>query len=366
MNILILTGNPINGAGGVERFCRDLIRICSRKGWRVQVLTPHDLAGRSVQLNAFTELLWAYRLGRVASRLVKKVDLVISNGIWGSWVDENFLRVNVYHGTWAGNYIKGQPRSPKKWVGRQLRTWAERQSGRNAINVAVSESVKGEVEQYYGLTVYRVIENGVDLDLFSPPSVEERLVNKKNLGLAPGRVLALYTGRMEWGKGIDRLNDLAKKIKTSTLKPPIEFCVVTPKIERKFYSRHIRYVIGDSVEKVLRAYRAADVFIFPSRYEGCEYVTLEALATGLLVIGTPTGAMQMLKERDPVLGRYIVDVCSVEALREKLEDYLVLSEEERTVVSRLARQYVEKWASLDLFERKWVTLIEEVSSRGKH
>jgi len=244
--------------------------------------------------------------------------------------------------------------------------WLERRSGRNAINVAVSESVREEVEHYYGLKVAYVIENGVNLQRFAPPSSEEKRVNKTRLGVDPDKVMALYVGRMEWGKGIDRLNELIHRVKNSRLSSAVEFCVVTPRIEKDFFSQHAQYVIGDNINRVLRAYRAADVFIFPSRYEGCEYVTLEALAVGLPVIGTPTGAMQMIKERDPVLGRYIVDDCSVEALMQKLENYLALSQEEREELSRQARRYAEKWASLELFRQKWEALIEEVSSYGKH
>jgi len=365
MNILILTANPVSTVGGVERFCHDLTEMCRDKGWRARVLTPHNLAGRAISLTAIVEPLWAYRLGRAAARLLRNTDLVISNGIWGSWVDKSIPRLNVYHGTWAGNYIKGQPRSPRKWVGRQVRTWLERRSGRNAINVAVSKSVKKEVERYYSLSVACVIENGVDLQRFAPPTAEEKRANKTRLGLDPDKVVALYVGRMEWRKGIDRLNELAGHVKSSDLNTAVEFCVITPRIEKDYFTRHIRYVIGDNIDRVLQAYRAADVFVFPSRYEGYEYVTLEALATGLPVIGTPTGAMQMIKERDPVLGDYIVDDCSVEALKKKLEHYLALSQEEREELSRHARRYAEEWASLKLFRQKWATLIEELSNHGK-
>lgn len=365
MNILILTANPVSIVGGVERFCHDLIEMCRNKGWGARVLTPHDLAGRTLSFNAIVEPLWAYRLGRAATRLLRDTDLVVSNGIWGSWVDESVPRVNVYHGTWAGNYLMGQPRSPRKWVGRQVRTWLERRSGRNATNVAVSESVKKEVERYYGLTVPWVIENGVDLQRFVPPTEEEKQANKERLGFDPDKAVALYVGRMEWRKGIDRLNELVGLVKNSDLSSAIEFCVVTPKIEKNFFSRNVRYVIGDNIGKVLQAYQAADVFVFPSRYEGCEYVTLEALATGLPVIGISTGAMQMIKQRDPVLGRYIVDDYSVEALQRKLENYLGLPREKRRELSRHARQYAEEWASLELFRQKWAALIEEVGGCDK-
>jgi glycosyltransferase involved in cell wall biosynthesis len=170
---------------------------------------------------------------------------------------------------------------------------------------------------------------------------------------------------MELRKGIDRLNELAGQVKSSHLSSAVEFCVVTPRIEKSFFSRHVRYVIGDNRDRVLQVYQAADVFLFPSRYEGCEYVTLEALATGLPVIGTSTGAMQMIKERNPVLGRHIVDDCSVEALMQKLENYLALSQEEREELSRHARRYAEEWVSLELFRQKWATLIEELGDHGK-
>jgi glycosyltransferase involved in cell wall biosynthesis len=328
------------------------------------VLTPHDLAGRAVALNAVTELLWAYRLGRTAARLLRDSDLVVSNGIWGSWVDSSVPRVNVFHGTWAGYYIMGQWRSPRKWVGKRVRTWLERRSGRNAINVAVSESVKKEVEQYYGLAVACVIENGVDLKRFTPPTTEAKRSNKAQLGLDPDKIVALYVGRMEWGKGIDRLNELAGRVKSSDLSSAVEFCVVTPRIEKSFFSRHVRYVMGNNMDRVLQAYQAADVLLFPSRYEGWGFAVFEALASGVPVIGTPTGAMQMIKQRDQELGRYIADDFSVEALLMNLENYLGLSQEEREELSWRARRYAEEWASLELFCQKWTTLIEGLGDHG--
>ena len=365
MNILIVNGSPITHPGGVEQFCRDFVEMCRDRGWNVSVLTPHDLGAQSVALDAFGEALWAYRVGKAASRYLMDVDLVVSNGIWGSWIAKSVPRINVYHGTWAGNYREGQPRSLRKSVGREVRTWLERRSGRNAINVAVSETVKREVEEHYHLAVDCVIENGVDLRRFSPPTDHERLADRARLGFKPHDIVALYVGRMEWRKGIDQVNELARRLKESKEAFSIEFCVVTPEIERRFWSPHVRYIIGDNLDRVVQAYRAADVFVFPSRYEGCEFVTLQALATGLPVIGTSTGAMHMVRQRDDVLGAYISVAYSTDTFQRNVERYLGLTREEREDLSHRARRYAEQWASLELFRRRWTTLIQEVVDSGQ-
>src|SRR5439155_5926635 len=47
-----------------------------------------------------------------------------------------------------------------------------------------------------------------------------------------------------------------------------------------------------------RYYRSADVFVLPTEYEGYGMAVAEAVASGLPVISTPTGAIPQLVGRD--------------------------------------------------------------------
>jgi len=362
MRILLVTANPVDTAGGVERFCRILIDVCKEKSWKVDVLTPAHIAGHLVSANALKELYWTYRLGHLIKKPGKSYDVVISNVVWGAWVPSTVPHIHVYHGTWAGNYNSYERLTAKQRVGRAIRKWLQRRSGREAINVAVSERVKEEIERYYKLRVAAVIENAVDLEFFSPVSKKEKARLKQSEGIRPDQLMFLYVGRMQYLKGIDRFNEIASRINDGT-SVRASFVVLTPQIVPRYYQSSIHYIIGDNPEKIRLTYQAADALLFPSRYEGYEFATIEALASGLPVIGTAVGAMAMLKQRDEMLGEYILDSYDHGAMLALIERYLDLSEDKRQALSERARRYAEKWANMERFKEAWTKLIREVAGR---
>jgi len=362
MRILLVTANPVDSAGGVEHFCHMLICVCNEKGWKVDVFTPAHVADHLVSVNALKELYWTYRLGRLIKEERKGYDVIISNGVWGAWVPSTVPHIHVYHGTWVGNYDSKERLTAKQRVAKAIRKWLERRSGRRSINVAVSENVKKEIERYYKLKVTAVIENAVDLKVFFPVSGREKTRLKRSEGVRPDQPMFLYVGRMKYGKGIDRFNEIASRINDGS-SVRASFVVLTPQVVPRYHKSSIHYIIGDNPEKIRLAYQAADALLFPSRYEGYEFVTIEALASGLPVIGTAVGAMAMLKQRDQMLGRYILDSYNHEAMHALIERYLDLSEDERQVLSGRARRYAEKWANMERFKEAWTKLIWEVAGR---
>jgi len=363
MKILLITAYLVSNAGGVERFSCMLIEACEAKGWKVDVLTPAQVAGSLVSLNALKEFYWTYRLGRLIKGEAKSYDVVISNGDWGAWVPSTMSHINVYHGTWVGNYTSRKRLTAKQQVGKAIRKWLERRSGKFAVNVAVSESTKREIKRYYKLKVDAVIENAVDIKVFSPASHEEKPQLKQDLGLPPDQPILLYVGRMEYRKGIDRFNKLASLMNNSSSRT--NFIVLTPRVVPYYRKSSIHYIIGNNPEKIRMTYQAADVLLFPSRYEGYEFVTIEALASGLPVMGTAVGAMAMLKQREKILGEYILDSYNHRAMHMLIERYLSLSDGQRQALSERARHYAEKWASRDRFDYAWTKLIQEVASHAR-
>jgi GT2 family glycosyltransferase len=91
--------------------------------------------------------------------------------------------------------------------------------------------------------------------------------------------------------------------------------------------------------------RAADVFVFPSRYEACALVLLEALASGLPVVAArTTGGTELLTPESSVL---IHDADDVPALADAVND-LVASAEMRSRMRVAARRLAEShsWDSM--------------------
>ncbi|MGE0450894.1 MAG: glycosyltransferase family 4 protein [Vicinamibacterales bacterium] len=93
------------------------------------------------------------------------------------------------------------------------------------------------------------------------------------------------------------------------------------------------------------AYAAADLFVFPTRYEGYGMVVAEALARGIPVVSTPTGAIADLLGGDDPAGR-LVPPDHAAALAETLRDLMT----DRSALASLraaalrARDRLPTWA----------------------
>ncbi len=94
-------------------------------------------------------------------------------------------------------------------------------------------------------------------------------------------------------------------------------------------------------ERVRELYAEADVFAFPSRFEGMPNVVLEAMASGLPIIGTRIAGTEELVE-DGVNGVLLavddLDACAGACLR-----FVANTEERRTMGEASRRLVLEKW-----------------------
>ena len=119
-----------------------------------------------------------------------------------------------------------------------------------------------------------VIPNGVDVEKFTPRG------NYTN----SGKLKLLYVGVISLRKGVHYLNAAA-----GLAQPYIEKCsVIGGVVDKELIDRtpHLHYEGIKSHSGVAAALRAADVFVFPSLFEGMARAVLEAMASGLPVITT--------------------------------------------------------------------------------
>ena len=119
-----------------------------------------------------------------------------------------------------------------------------------------------------------VIPNGVDTKTFRPGN-NHAGADKLNL---------LYVGVISLRKGIHYLNDAAR-----LAQPYIEKCsVIGGVVDKELIGRtpYLQYEGMKSHSGVATALQAADVFVFPSLFEGMARAVLEAMASGLPVITT--------------------------------------------------------------------------------
>ena len=330
--VSVVTPSIDTRVGGVERFARSLEKAL-REDWSVELLSTGTEVPRNVARFG-GRFLWESRAAARAVNSGGPRDLLITNGTLGWGSSKATPRIHVFHGTLPGamrsNVALPMRERLRSAAGGGL---AEYLSARNALTVAVSRSAAEEVGRTFGIHVDRVIENGVDCELFRP---RDRAEGRARLGLPQDGRLALFVGRAEPRKGADiaaRAAELAGFQLAVAGARPISGAV------------HLGLL---SPESLAWAYSAADCVVFPTRYEACSYVVLEALASGVPLVTTPVGWARDLGRRVPDYRQLLAppDAPAIAgAMRRSLEDV--------RSATAAARELVISHNSLQGFEQRW-------------
>jgi teichuronic acid biosynthesis glycosyltransferase TuaC len=162
--------------------------------------------------------------------------------------------------------------------------------------IAVSHSLKATaIENGICESKIQVISNGVDNSFFHPGSKEQ---SRSKLGIKNSAKLIVSVGSIRRLKGFDILLDAIEHFRNDS-----DFrCVILGKVMEQSCHHEILDRISalgmESCVKLIGAkppdelidwLRAADLFVLPTRREGCCNAVLEALSTGIPVITTPAG-----------------------------------------------------------------------------
>lgn len=239
-----------------------------------------------------------------------------------------------------------------QWLYTSINARAEKQAFHHAKTVvAVSAKVAGElIDIGIPQSKIRVIVNGVDLQEFSPG-----MAARQKLGLPENVALALFAGDLRTTrKNLDTVLQSLVKV------PDLHLAVVGKIPGSPFPQLAIDLGIDQRVHfvgyrrDVNEIMRAVDFFVFPSRYEACSLVLLEALSSGLPVItAIATGGSELVTES---AGIVLQDTDDSEALAAALSN-LASNPSLRQQMGKMARAIAEKhsWtimaqAYLDLFE----------------
>jgi len=352
---VLVSPDVSNAAGGVERMCALLARVLEERGWRTTTVGP---TAEPTQ--------WQFRLAlgplvrsRSAAREVyaREPDLLVTNGYMGAGYGRGahsdgsagsasalhrVPRIHVYHGTSVGAVRAVGSTVTRRERIRHLIGHASAEAlsarGTSAV-VCVSDSAAREARRFYRVRGARVIANGIDTEVFSPQPREQA---RERLELTADGRYALFVGRLDEGKGARLLTAACERTGYELLvagrdagAEAINLGVLAPK-------------------ELAVAYSAADCVLFPSLYEACSYVVLEALACGVPLITTRVGWMPTLLAAVPEYERMCVEPV-LEQLVERLRE---LERIDTEPLSAAARAFVLEHNSLAAYAASWGELLE--------
>ena len=152
----------------------------------------------------------------------------------------------------------------------------------------------------------RGVPGGVDTKWFSPG--DGARAARMRLGLDPQQRLLVTVRRAEPRMGIDQLLRAVRILASEKVSLAVVGGGLLTDEFRRLSSElgidgRVRFVGRVPEEELPDWYRAADLFVLPTvAYEGFGMVTVEALASGVPVVGTPAGATpELLEPLDPRL-----------------------------------------------------------------
>ena len=168
------------------------------------------------------------------------------------------------------------------------RSWTRTWHSRARINLCTSEATRDYL-LHEGIKRIRVWPQGVDARLFHPSRASREWRVKLSGGRPEARIL-LYVGRLAPEKDIERLK-IALSAAPDTCLAIVGKGPLQRELERKFTGTRTVFTGLLNGGDLAAAYASADLFVFPSTTETLGMAMIEALASGLPVIATRTGAI---------------------------------------------------------------------------
>jgi len=193
-----------------------------------------------------------------------------------------------------------------------------------------------------------LIPGGVDLERFQP--VDDKIEIRRRLNIHSDRVILLTVRNLVPRMGLENL--ILAMQKAVKIAPDIYMVLggegplkndLIELAKDLGLENHIKFAGFIAEEGLADYYRMADLFVLPTReLEGFGLVTLEALACGVPVLGTPVGGTQeILGKLDPGFIFKDTSADAMAALIIKNHQIIKESPEEWSDLSRSCRKFVE-------------------------
>lgn len=331
-------------SGGSGRVIHDVSSALARRGHEVHVLVKR--AREDLPDQEIIDGIWVHRFGRprlepiVTGTLMSTVPcgnpfkqlvtakhfcLVIYHHFLPAFACR-FVRagkaipsVCVFHGPTHQEFLArgGSQRLTRLIGSRFIKPWVENlyvrfyqhieQTTLSEVNhiITLSQFMRSAIQGTYRIpdTKVDVIPGGVNTACFNP--AENRRETRRSLDLDQDAFIILSVRRLEPRMGLRNLIDAMPQVvaRNRNIKLLIGgkgqiSMELQARIEALGLENHVCLLGFIEDSQLPKYYQAADLFVLPSvALEGFGMVTLEALACGTPVLGTPTGATPEILER---------------------------------------------------------------------
>ncbi|MBI3316616.1 MAG: glycosyltransferase family 4 protein [Candidatus Omnitrophica bacterium] len=300
MRILVLLSDAFGGFGGIAKFNRDLLKaLCSFSEVEEVVAIPRkasetigELPSKLVYITEALNHKGKYLL-TIFKVLYRKSDFDL---ILCGHIHLLFLAFLVKSLLGKGQLVL-MAHGIEVWRPRHFLTrWA---AGQVNVLISVSRFTENQFQKWASLRKARpfLLPNSVDLDQFKPGAKRSDLMNRYGL---EGKKIIMTLARLnasERYKGIDEVLEALPALISEI--PDILYLIVGDGTDRKRFERKVQslnlnkqVIFAGQISEAEKVdyYRLADVFVMPGRGEGFGIVYLEALASGIPVIGSKRDA----------------------------------------------------------------------------
>ena len=304
MKLAIVRRRLVPG-GGAERFIENIVQGLDDTRIEATLVSESENAGRIrhghlLQLpsssgsrssryrafqNAVGEVLARHTFDIIQSheRILNAHIFRAGDGVHAAWID----RLSRERPWWHRRAMKHDR------FHRHL-TETERKMARQTdmIFVANSRLVARELTEWLDLPASRIrtIENGVDLGVFHPPTLEQRAGARAWFKLSPDDRVVAFVGRGFKRKGLFLL---VQALGTGRLRGTRALIAGDDKQSGRVVALILklglesRVTLLGPVTNVVRMLHASDVFVLPTLYDPMPNAAIEAIACGLPVVTTP-------------------------------------------------------------------------------
>ena len=310
--------------GGAEKYAASLARMLMAAGHEVHLFArsvdrEELTSGARIHLVRMPNLpgfgvLRPYWFGRESERAIRPAGMDLVVGFMNTWYQDVYLAVGgTRPGTidYSSRRFRSLPAraifrackaaSPKDWLYRAI---ARRQFSSQYLPyvIAPSKIVAEHFQHYHNVPAERiaVIHNALDEQAAAiEPGMREAF--RARAGLAADERAILFVARNYALKGLEPLLTAMKTVAERC--PRARLVVCGSNRDRSYRRQAERLGIADrvrflgSVDDIRPCFAGCDLFAFPTFYDTCSLVVLEAMDAGLPVVTTrQNGASELLTD----------------------------------------------------------------------